>query len=140
MVLFLVNDLCCINSARILGIFPNPARSHFEFNRQIIYSLLKVGHHVTFVSEHREPNPPTNLTYIVPKMTKVDSSGNHFLKNDFKLLTKSQLFQLVHRKHFQFCLDLMKTPEIQVRYLHNLLQYINLGVWTQNVTNAMNII
>lgn len=115
MILFTVNSIDLINSARVLGIFVASARSHFNFNRQIMYSLLEAGHQVTFVSPFHEPNPPINVTYIVPKRSRIaDTSTNDLLRTDFKNLSVLQFFHLVHQLCFTRCSDLMETPEIQV--------------------------
>lgn len=114
--LFFANILYSINSAKILGIFPVPARSHFNFNRQIMYSLLEAGHQVTFVSPFQEPNPSANFTYIVPKRTSVANSEN-VSRTDIMNTSVAHQMRLYRPMHFQFSSDLMKTSEIQVSYL-----------------------
>lgn len=77
-----------------------------------MYSLLEAGHHVTFVSDFQEPNPPTNFTYIVPKMSKLDQ--NIMNKTDFKSLSTMQYFHSLRHRLFSSCFDVMEIPEIQV--------------------------
>lgn len=116
MILFFANSLDFTNPARILGIFPEPARSHFIFNRQIMYSLLEAGHHITFVSPFQEPNPPINFTYIVPMRTK-ETASEDLARTDFKSLSAFQADRLWSQYHFSFWSDLMKSREIQVSHL-----------------------
>lgn len=113
---YFINHLHFIYSAKILGIFTNHARSHLIFNRQVMYSLAKAGHHVTFVSDYQESNAPINFTYVVQKMVRADNPSDDILKTDFKSLSCIQYFNVLRQRFFPCCSYVMKNPVIQVSY------------------------
>lgn len=53
----LLHLICAINSHRILGLFPHPGLSHFNFFHPIMRALAEAGHEVTVVSQFLN-NPP----------------------------------------------------------------------------------
>ncbi|RZC32757.1 UDPGT and/or Glyco tran 28 C domain containing protein, partial [Asbolus verrucosus] len=50
-------------SAKILGIFPVPAPSHYILGSALMKGLAEKGHDVTFISPYREKNPPKTGSY-----------------------------------------------------------------------------
>ncbi|KAG5883246.1 hypothetical protein JTB14_000035 [Gonioctena quinquepunctata] len=48
------------DGARILGVFPMPAPSHFIVESALMRGLAEAGHDVTLISPFREKNPPKN--------------------------------------------------------------------------------
>lgn len=55
--LFLIDSS---NGLRILGLFPHPGASHFQFFHPVMRGLAEVGHDVTVVSHFPDKNPPKN--------------------------------------------------------------------------------
>lgn len=54
---------CFVQSARILGIFPSPGKSHFFLGQALMKALAEKGHDVTIVSAFGEKTPPKNHPY-----------------------------------------------------------------------------
>ncbi|XP_972644.2 UDP-glycosyltransferase UGT5-like [Tribolium castaneum] len=62
--LFLFLGLICgTKSARILGIYPLPGRSHYRLGSALFRELAERGHDVTVISPFGEKDPPKNGTY-----------------------------------------------------------------------------
>lgn len=55
------------HGARILGVFPTDARSHYEFGKTITETLLNAGHHVTVIAPFKSQNSHENFTEIFSK-------------------------------------------------------------------------
>ncbi|XP_068632421.1 UDP-glycosyltransferase UGT5-like isoform X2 [Battus philenor] len=53
-----------VNSARILGLFPHPGKSHQMVFEPLLRELAKRGHHITTVSFFPLKNPPENYTDV----------------------------------------------------------------------------
>lgn len=54
-----------VNSAKILILFPSPAKSHNILGQALGTGLAKRGHDVTMVSPFTVKNPPSNYTQLV---------------------------------------------------------------------------
>lgn len=54
----------CVNSARILGLFPHTGKSHQMVFEPLLLKLAEKGHHVTVASFFPQKNPPPNYTDI----------------------------------------------------------------------------
>lgn len=53
--------LCCATSGhRILGLFPHPGISHFQFFHPVMKALAEAGHEVTVVSHFPAKEPIEN--------------------------------------------------------------------------------
>ncbi|KAJ3642472.1 hypothetical protein Zmor_025257 [Zophobas morio] len=50
--------LCAVQSARILGIFPLPGKSHYILGSSLMRALAEHGHDVTVINPFGEKNPP----------------------------------------------------------------------------------
>ncbi|KAF5289136.1 hypothetical protein FQR65_LT02026 [Abscondita terminalis] len=57
--------LTYVQSARILGVYPFPAHSHYALGNAIFKALAKQGHQVTVISPYKEKNPPQNYKQIL---------------------------------------------------------------------------
>nr|XP_015838844.1 PREDICTED: 2-hydroxyacylsphingosine 1-beta-galactosyltransferase isoform X2 [Tribolium castaneum] len=84
LVLFLISTYGA-NSAKILGVFPVPGRSHYILGSSLMKALAEKGHDVTVISCFEEQNPPKNGTYrdivitgAVDEMTKQMAKMNMF--------------------------------------------------------------
>lgn len=65
-VIFLL--LCCAtNGSRILGLFPFPGISHYQFFHPVMKALAEAGHEVTVVSHFPEKEPIDNYRVEVLK-------------------------------------------------------------------------
>ncbi|XP_038117139.1 UDP-glycosyltransferase UGT4 [Culex quinquefasciatus] len=54
----------CVDSAKILGIFPTPSKSHWILGSALMRELALDGHEVTDVSPFKLPNAPTNYRHV----------------------------------------------------------------------------
>ncbi|XP_018562683.1 uncharacterized protein LOC108904558 [Anoplophora glabripennis] len=62
--LLLLCVLCnTVQNARILGIFPMVARSHYILGNALMRGLAEAGHNVTVISPYEEKNPPNGGSY-----------------------------------------------------------------------------
>lgn len=50
--------------ARILGVFPFAAHSHYALGSRLMKALAEKGHDVTIIAPYREKNPPKNYREI----------------------------------------------------------------------------
>lgn len=64
-VAFLLICICAhyTNCAKILTIFPFPARSHYILGNALAKGLAERGHDVTILSVYADKTPPTNGTF-----------------------------------------------------------------------------
>ena len=53
-----------IDGAKILGVFPFPARSHLIVQKALMLELARRGHEVTILTHFLEKQPVANLTEI----------------------------------------------------------------------------
>lgn len=51
------------NAARILGIFPTTAPSHYNLGNALMMGLAEAGHNVTMISPFEEKSPPKEGSY-----------------------------------------------------------------------------
>ena len=81
--LILVQETKC---AKILGVFPIHAKSHYFLGSSLMRGLAEKGHDVTVLNTFGEKNPPKNGSYrdiiLTSEMTQ-DGVG----KVDFKIVT-----------------------------------------------------
>lgn len=61
--------LCGTNSMtdglKILGLFPHPAISHYQFFQPIMRGLAEAGHDVTVISHFPDKSPPAHYKDLV---------------------------------------------------------------------------
>lgn len=76
-------------AARILGIFPTGAKSHFEFNKSIMKSLHAAGHEITIISPFKETEPLENITFISMSLESLESTT---IKGSIENFVKLPLF------------------------------------------------
>lgn len=53
-----------VNSYRILGVFPHPAKSHYIVGDALMRGLAEKGHYVTMISPHKQNKPIKNYRSI----------------------------------------------------------------------------
>lgn len=63
------------HGARILGMFPIPARSHLMVHKPLMLALARRGHEITVVSSFPESKPIPNYTDIEVKTTLESLAG-----------------------------------------------------------------
>ncbi|XP_030557283.1 UDP-glucuronosyltransferase 2C1 [Drosophila novamexicana] len=78
--LLLLLSLFSVNSSthalKILGLFPHPALSHFQFFQPLMRRLAETGHNVDVVSPFRYIHPPTGYKdYALPSANLNDKIG-----------------------------------------------------------------
>lgn len=61
MTMFISNS----SSLRILGLFPHPGASHFNFFHPIMLGLAEIGHDVTVVSHFPDSRAPSNYKDLI---------------------------------------------------------------------------
>ncbi|KAG5880367.1 hypothetical protein JTB14_029493 [Gonioctena quinquepunctata] len=94
-ILFVLVTLLSLTSsnycARILGVFPVPATSHYILENALMRGLAEAGHDVTLISAFSEKNPPKNgswreiiLEGLVEDEQKMIRTRNLFLPLDLK--------------------------------------------------------
>jgi hypothetical protein len=62
-VLLFLTTAFLAESAKILGVFPVPGRSHYILGSTLLKALAEKGHDVTMISCFGEKDPPKNGTY-----------------------------------------------------------------------------
>jgi hypothetical protein len=65
------------HGARILGVFPFPARSHLIVHKALMFELARRGHQITVVSAFPENKPISNYTDITVKSDINVLTGGH---------------------------------------------------------------
>jgi glucuronosyltransferase len=65
------------HGAKILGLFPFPARSHLIVHRALMFELASRGHQVTVVSPFPENKPIANYTDIAVNSDIYAVTGGH---------------------------------------------------------------
>jgi glucuronosyltransferase len=63
--------------ARILGVFPFPAKSHMIIQRVLMLELARRGHHVTEVTPFMESKIVPNYTQIEVKFDYAKATGGN---------------------------------------------------------------
>ena len=139
--------LCSANGAKILGIFPLAAKSHFTCNNAIMKSLIDAGHKVTVITSFPEQASSHNYTSIIdvsdelPTFVGITTFDEFRIQNSYKMLDKSSELEL------PYCSTVLNLPEIQVRktigtiivvillYLHNLFRYSIYLLQSSNIPN-----
>jgi hypothetical protein len=80
MLMIFLACLYATDGARILGIFPMPAKSHMTVHSALMKELARRGHEVTVFSPYPEKFPISNLTDIELKVSYSEllpSSGKY---------------------------------------------------------------
>ena len=96
-----------MNAARILGIFPLGAKSHFGISEAILKSLHAAGHEVTMATPYPSGNEIENFKYITINESIYD--GQARIENFIDMSLNYAIKHVV-----QYCRHVMNTPEIQV--------------------------
>lgn len=105
-------------AANILGIFPDPGRSHIRYNEAIMKSLHAAGHRVTMISPFSPNTKTENFTYVY--------SHTKYEYDTIKLYGKAY-YRVIHEIEMsldiRFCSEIMRLKEIQVS-LSNIVVYV----------------
>ena len=85
--------LCAVQSARILGIFPLPGKSHYILGSSLMRALAEHGHDVTVINPFGEKNPPKGKyrDILLPEIIESVESKYQFLVENVFHVT------LIHR-------------------------------------------
>jgi glucuronosyltransferase len=75
-VILLILYLHVTHGAKILGVFPMPAKSHMTIHSALMKELARRGHQVTVFSPFPEKSPIQNLTDIEFKLSYPDLLQN----------------------------------------------------------------
>ena len=106
--------LCTTNAARILGIFPLAAQSHFNYNHAILKTLHAAGHEITMITPIIPPEKKIeNFTYIDCGLNGISFLGQ-FTISYLKGRTLSRVMEMAIATSAAQCYDVMKLPQIQV--------------------------
>lgn len=82
--------LCAMTQGfKILGLFPHPAISHYQFFKPILRGLAEAGHDVTVVSHFPDKSPPAHYRDIV-----MHSSTTLMNTVDLKV-SSDEIFQII---------------------------------------------
>jgi glucuronosyltransferase len=75
LLMLLLMPVAIIRGAKVLGVYPFPARSHLMVQKALIFELARRGHEVTVVSSFPENKAIPNYTDIELKTTVQDLMG-----------------------------------------------------------------
>ena len=75
------------NGHRILGLFPHPGFSHFNFFQPVMHALAEAGHDVTVVSHF--PNKEPHENYKDELLNNVDAGLLNVVSLDVSRLIKT---------------------------------------------------
>ena len=105
--------IAATNAARILGIFPIPAKSHFSCNHGILKSLHAAGHHITMITPFPPEKKVENFTYIVPPAPQFSFVGQSSV-NEWTDMTLAYMMEWGGELSLEYCGNVLALPEIQV--------------------------
>lgn len=119
LIVLLFLAIASIESARILGVFPIPSRSHAILGHPIFVELAKRGHEVTFISPYPLKNPPNRYRDIV--------------------ITEKGLFEIFDRQISQAFEKIDSNPLLEIiegfEYLRNMSEYAIMDKAVQALLN-----
>ncbi|PNF23046.1 UDP-glucuronosyltransferase 2B30 [Cryptotermes secundus] len=103
------------HGARILGLFPFPARSHLMVHKALMLELARRGHEITVVSSFPESKPIPNYTDIVLNTNMGTLSGGHVPSNlfDMKTVGAVQLAVMLWYMGEALCDHILQEEKIQ---------------------------
>jgi glucuronosyltransferase len=76
LLMLMLMPVAMIRGAKVLGVFPFPARSHLMVQKALMFELARRGHEVTVVSSFPENKVIPNYTDIELKTTVQDLMGS----------------------------------------------------------------
>jgi hypothetical protein len=74
--MLMLMPVAMIRGAKVLGVFPFPARSHLMVQKSLMFELARRGHEVTVVSSFPEKTAIPNYTDIELKISIKHIKGN----------------------------------------------------------------
>jgi glucuronosyltransferase len=76
LLMLMLMPVAIIRGAKVLGVFPFPARSHLIVHKALMFELARRGHEVTVVSSFPENKAIPNYTDIELKTSMQDLMGS----------------------------------------------------------------
>ncbi|XP_069697453.1 UDP-glycosyltransferase UGT5-like [Periplaneta americana] len=103
------------HGAKILGLFPFPARSHLIVQKALMKELARRGHEVTVMSSHPESKPIPNYTDIPLQANFETISKGHAPKNLFDMQTMGpiQLTMMMWYLAESICDTVLQEKDVQ---------------------------
>lgn len=102
------------DGAKILGIFPLPAKSHFTFDNAIMKSLIDVGHEITVITSFPEQAAAQNYTSIIDASEKQRVLISKSKIDEFRIQDVFKVINLLTETEYPICSLVLNLPEIQV--------------------------
>lgn len=104
--------------ARILGVFPFPAKSHYIVSSAVIAELARRGHEVTVIACHRQEEKLNNLTEIIVEprydfwsdISKAFNNLDIFQLTDMSIGDNMRMVNILGDQSTEYAL---KHPEVQ---------------------------
>ena len=115
--------VCPNDGAKILGIFPHPAKSRFAYNNEVMKSLIEAGHEVTVITSNRQQAATENYTSIIDVSVKERPAVGLTKIDDFATQNIFKVTNFLSDYEEPFCTAVLNSPEIQVRICINFLSY-----------------
>ncbi|CAO1424279.1 unnamed protein product [Diamesa tonsa] len=113
--MFLALIACHVESAKILGVFPHPSKSHSILGQALFMALAKQGHEVTFINPFPMKNPPNNYRDLPLTDKRIVEVFQAEMDNSFEANEQSPLFVL--KDWFKDCALMneytLKDPAVQ---------------------------
>ncbi|CAG9854841.1 unnamed protein product [Phyllotreta striolata] len=122
--LFIIVSVSCvgkIHSAKILGLFPLAAGSHYSLGNTLMRGLAEAGHDVTMISPHNDTNPVKNGSYRNVVLTG-------FVESYAATMKKINLFSQQTMNSFTYLLKFQKatTALMEKTFQHpNIIELCN---------------
>ncbi|CAH1108981.1 unnamed protein product [Psylliodes chrysocephalus] len=95
------------HGAKILGIFPMPAKSHYTLGNSLMRGLAEAGHDVTMISPHNDKVPTRNGSYRNVVLTGFADSYEAAMK-------RANPFEKSHSNSFRYLLLFQKQITILI--------------------------
>lgn len=89
-----LSDVSCY---RILGVFPNPAKSHYLVGDALMKGLAAKGHDVTMISAYKQIEPIKNFRAIHLEHSRSDAVSGTENNQIFQINSKYSFFVFFHR-------------------------------------------
>ncbi|KAL4706382.1 hypothetical protein ACJJTC_018481 [Scirpophaga incertulas] len=99
--LLVILAACCVESYKVLVVFPFPGKSHAILGDGVVRLLLKAGHEVTYITPILNKKPPPNLHQI-------DVTDNYqMFVNNKDMINIAQFFKVKQQMTIKSLFDFM---------------------------------
>lgn len=115
MILPLVLNFYETDSAKILAIFPYPAKSHFTFNNAVMKSLSDAGHQITIITSFPQDITLENFTLIDTSKDFLIQVGNTTY-NEFTDYSAYSITNVAFHHEKPTCYKFWQLQQIQVSW------------------------